>query len=134
MFSFCKYGSSLFPGDLFQAHWIPKSMGAQAPYQEICVWLNLQMQNPGYGGPNIPPNCSLEWLYQLTLPPASVLWEYLFLNKLGQALLEECTQYAYENMFTLVVYSYNGESNVTINFSVPERVTGIGIDKTEIIF
>lgn len=69
MFSFCKYGSSLFPGDLFQAHWIPKSMGAQAPYQEICVWLILQMQNPGYGGPNIPPNCSLEWLYQLTLPP-----------------------------------------------------------------
>ena len=49
-------------------------------------------------------------------------------------VVEECTQYAYENMFTLVVYSYNGESNVTINFSVPERVTGIGIDKTEIIF
>ena len=26
-------------------------------------------------------------------PLANVLWEYLFLNKLGQALLEECTQY-----------------------------------------
>lgn len=70
MFSVCRYGcSSLFPGDLFQDHWIPKSMGAQAPYGEICVWLNLQMQNPGYGGPNILPNCFLEWWYQLTLPP-----------------------------------------------------------------
>ena len=70
MFNFCKYGcSSLFPVDLFQDHGIPKSVGAQVPYWEICVWLNLQMQNPGYGGPNILPNCFLEWLYQLTLPP-----------------------------------------------------------------
>ncbi len=46
----------------------------------------------------------------------------------------DCRQFAYENMFTLVVESYDGKSSVTINFCCPERPTGITLDKEVIIF
>ena len=49
-------------------------------------------------------------------------------------VVENCTMYSYENMFTLVVYSYDGESSVLLNFSVPEKVTGIELDKEVIVF
>lgn len=41
---------------------------------------------------------------------------------------------AYENMFTLVVTSYNGEASVMLNFTVTERVEGITLDKEVITF
>lgn len=48
--------------------------------------------------------------------------------------VEDCRDSAYENMFTLVVTSYDGESSVTINFSVNEDISGIELDKEVIIF
>jgi len=41
---------------------------------------------------------------------------------------------AYENMFTLVVTSYNGEANVKLNFTVTENIEGIILDKEVIVF
>lgn len=48
--------------------------------------------------------------------------------------VEDCRGFAYENMFTLVVTSFDGESSVSINFSIPEGVWGIELDQTEITF
>lgn len=48
--------------------------------------------------------------------------------------IEDCRSHAYENMFTLVVTSYDGESAVSINFSIPEDVWGVELDQTEITF
>ena len=45
-----------------------------------------------------------------------------------------CNQHAYENMFTLVVVSYNGEAEVRINFTVDEDITGVILDKEVIEF
>lgn len=50
-------------------------------------------------------------------------------NKVG-----DCRKYVYDNMYTLVVTSYNGKQSVSINFSIPETVTGVELDKTTIIF
>ena len=50
------------------------------------------------------------------------------------SVVEDCHQYSYENMFTLIVYSYDGESSVLIHFSVPEKVSGITLDKEVIVF
>ena len=49
-------------------------------------------------------------------------------------VVEDCRQYAYENMFTLIVYTYDGNSSVTLNFSCPEKTTGIELDKEVIVF
>lgn len=50
-------------------------------------------------------------------------------NKVGV-----CRKYVYDNMYTLVVTSYNGKQSVSINFSIPETLTGVELDKTTIIF
>lgn len=49
-------------------------------------------------------------------------------------VVEDCVKYSYENMFMLIVYSYDGNSSVLLNFSVPEKVTGIELDKEVIVF
>ena len=49
-------------------------------------------------------------------------------------VVEDCLEYSYDNMFTLTVNSYNGKSSVLIHFSVPEKVTGINLDKGVIVF
>lgn len=41
---------------------------------------------------------------------------------------------AYENMFSLIVTSYNGESSVKLNFSVVEKIEGVILDKEVIVF
>lgn len=46
----------------------------------------------------------------------------------------DCTDKAYENMFTLVVTSYNGEAEVRINFTVTESIHGVILDKEVIEF
>ena len=46
----------------------------------------------------------------------------------------DCTDKAYENMFTLVVTSYNGEAEVRINFTVTESIRGVILDKEVIEF
>ena len=49
-------------------------------------------------------------------------------------VVEDCHQYSYENMFTLIVSSYDGESSVYIHFSVPDKVSAISLDKEVIVF
>ncbi len=46
----------------------------------------------------------------------------------------DCSDKAYENMFTLVVTSYNGEAEVRINFTVTENIKGVILDKEVIEF
>ena len=48
--------------------------------------------------------------------------------------VEECNDKAYENMFTLIVTSYNGEAEVRVNFTVTEPIRGVILDKEVIEF
>lgn len=48
--------------------------------------------------------------------------------------VEDCRAKAYENMFKLIVTSYNGKAGVELNFSVIEGVTGVTLDQNEILF
>lgn len=49
-------------------------------------------------------------------------------------VVEDCVQYAYKDMFTLVITSYNGESSVYLNFCVPEKVVGVELSQEVIVF
>lgn len=40
----------------------------------------------------------------------------------------------YENMFSLIVTSYNGESSVKLNFTIEEKIEGVILDKEVIVF
>jgi hypothetical protein len=40
----------------------------------------------------------------------------------------------YENMFTLVIISYNGKASVNLNFTVTEKVKSVTLDQEVIIF
>ena len=46
--------------------------------------------------------------------------------------LSDCTNKEFDDMFTLTVYSYNGESSVTVSFTIKHIVTGISLDKEEV--
>ena len=43
--------------------------------------------------------------------------------------VENCNHLAYENMFTLVVTSYNGEAEIRVSFTVTEDIRGVILDK-----
>lgn len=51
-----------------------------------------------------------------------------------QSEIGECRSNAYEDMFCLIVSSYNNEKSVTINFSVIEKISGVQLDEEVIIF
>lgn len=46
----------------------------------------------------------------------------------------DCESKGYNDMFTLVVTSYNGEATVKLNFSLTLKVTGVTLDKEVIEF
>lgn len=48
--------------------------------------------------------------------------------------IEDCADKGYENMFTLVVTSYNGKAEVRINFTVVESIRGVILDQEVIEF
>ena len=48
--------------------------------------------------------------------------------------VENCNDKAYENMFTLIVTSYNGEASIRINFTVVEDIEGVELDQEVIEF
>lgn len=48
--------------------------------------------------------------------------------------ITDCESKGYNDMFTLVVTSYNGEASVKLNFSLTLKVTGITLDKEVIEF
>lgn len=60
------------------------------------------------------------------------------LTKILQAVhgkeIGECEDGGYEDMFSLVITSYNGAASVTLNFSVPGTVTGVKLNPTSIVF
>ena len=45
-----------------------------------------------------------------------------------------CENKGYNDMFTLIITSYNGESSVKLNFALERRVTGITFDREVIEF
>lgn len=48
--------------------------------------------------------------------------------------IEDCRNKTYENMYSLVVTSYNGAASVKIAFSIDEPLYDIVLDKEEIVF
>ena len=48
--------------------------------------------------------------------------------------ITDCESKGYNDMFTLIVTSYNGEASVKLNFSLTLKVTGITLDKEVIEF
>lgn len=48
--------------------------------------------------------------------------------------ISDCRNKSYQNMYSLVVTSYNGTASVTINFSIDEPLYDIILDKGEIVF
>lgn len=48
--------------------------------------------------------------------------------------ITDCESKGYNDMFTLVVTSYNGEATVKLNFSLTLKVTGVTLDKEVIEF
>lgn len=48
--------------------------------------------------------------------------------------IADCSDKSYEDMYALVVSSYNGKQNVSLYFSLLENVSGVGTDKEVIIF
>lgn len=46
----------------------------------------------------------------------------------------DCDGKSYEDMYALIVTSYNGEQSVTLYFTLPEDVSGVELDKEQIIF
>ena len=47
---------------------------------------------------------------------------------------DNVNEIGYENMFTLVVTSYDGKANVKLNFSLSSKVSGVMLDKEGILF
>ena len=45
-----------------------------------------------------------------------------------------CDIPGYDNMFALIVTSYDGSASVTVYFCCPDKVTGVGLDKESITF
>ena len=68
-----------------------------------------------------------------TLTPKGNLTEIIQANYPNK-VVEDCIQYGYRDMFTLVITSYNGETKVFLNFTVPEKVTGIELSQEGIVF
>ena len=60
------------------------------------------------------------------------------LQEVLQAIYSEnevvCENKGYNDMFTLIITSYNGESSVKLNFALERRVTGITFDRKVIEF
>lgn len=46
----------------------------------------------------------------------------------------DCDGKSYKDMYALIVTSYNGEQSVTLYFTLPEDVSGVELDKEQIIF
>ena len=68
-----------------------------------------------------------------TLTPKGNLTQIIQSNYPNK-VVEDCVQYGYRDMFTLVITSYNGQSSVYLNFTVPERVTGVELSPGVIVF
>ncbi len=50
------------------------------------------------------------------------------------SIVGDCSNAAYEDMFTLIVTSYNGETSVKINFALSGKVSGVILDPEVLVF
>lgn len=53
-------------------------------------------------------------------------------TKYPNKTISDCANKEFDDMFTLTVYSYNGEESVTVLFTVKHSITGISLDKEEV--
>ena len=68
-----------------------------------------------------------------TIKPKGTITDILRAVYPGSAVAD-CRDFAYDNMFTLVITSFDGESSVSLNFSVTEDATGVTITPDHIYF
>lgn len=68
-----------------------------------------------------------------TIKPKGTITDILRAVYPGSAV-EDCRDFAYDDMFTLIVTSHDGESNVKVNFTVSEDTEGITITPDHIYF
>ena len=68
-----------------------------------------------------------------TIKPKGTITDILRAVYPGSAV-EDCRDFAYDDMFTLIVTSHDGESNVKVNFTVSEDTEGIIITPDHIYF
>ncbi len=65
-------------------------------------------------------------------PKADTLTEVM--RSIYPELSDNLEQKGYEDMFSLIVTSYNGEASVTLNFVISGTVAGVNLDKEAIEF
>lgn len=68
-----------------------------------------------------------------TVKPKGVITDILCAVYPGSTVTD-CRNFAYDNMFSLIVTSHDGKSNVVVNFSVTEDVGGVTITPDHIYF
>ena len=68
-----------------------------------------------------------------TIKPKGTITDILRAVYPGSSV-EDCRDFAYDDMFTLIVTSHDGESNVKVNFTVSEDTEGIIITPDHIYF
>lgn len=68
-----------------------------------------------------------------TIKPKGTITDILSAVYPGSTV-EDCRDFAYDNMFTLIVTSHDGESSVKVNFTVSEDTEGITITPDHIYF
>ena len=49
-------------------------------------------------------------------------------------IISDCADKGYDNMYSLIVTSYNGEASVIVNFSIANIITDIILDKEAVAF
>ncbi len=69
-----------------------------------------------------------------TISPKGVNTQEILQAVYPNNTIGDCVDKGYENMYSLIITSYNGESSVIINFSVASAVTGITLDPEVIVF
>ena len=69
-----------------------------------------------------------------TVSPKGNALEEVLKSVYPNGKFDNVNEKGYENMFTLVVTSYDGKANVKLNFSLSSKVSGVTLDKEGILF
>ena len=69
-----------------------------------------------------------------TVSPKGNALEEVLKSVYPNGKFDNVNEKGYENMFTLVVTSYDGKANVKLNFSLSSKVSGVMLDKEGILF
>ena len=69
-----------------------------------------------------------------TVSPKGNALEEVLKSVYPNGKFDNVNEKGYENMFTIVVTSYDGKANVKLNFSLSSKVSGVTLDKEGILF